>query len=958
MSQWRMHREKFVCIWLEKSPDRSNNYVDIQTIFPSIQTFHSAHQCADYIDDLTDKKAVLITTDAFAQEIIPVIHAYEQVYSVYLFVSKQSINQAWIEPYPKIQGLFHDRQQLVDQIKKDITQYHTDAASISFLSSNNINQQDPSFMYSQLLKEIILNDHKDEQEEVTRQDMLRYCRHVNENDAMNLNIIDEFDRNFIPELSVYWYTRECFLYKMLNKALWKPKPHVLYKLRYFLRHLHQQIVSQAELQRANRLPMTVYRGQNVSLDHIEKLKRNIGGFLSFNNYVSTSVRREVAITFLSKIKTGVLFEMKVDPSIDRFPFANIKHLSYQQGMETEEELLFSMGTVFRIQNVNKDDDFYTVQLILSADIDEELEAYTKKIREHVRSSHSFLSLLKLMEELSQFDSIKHFIEVFREDETFSTNAHLLGSIHHAFGTIHNGRGQGKEALDQFQQALSQYLTILPRDHPKLSPTYNNIGSAHVTQSNYETALSFFQLAIDCQANSPTPDISSLVTYINNMGSVYFQLDQFNKALEYYKRALDVQLKHRDDDHSALISMYNVISIIYYQLKDPQQAEFYHDKALTSQKWTTQFNPIASIAPLLTTGTLCIAQKQYQQALVHFNQALKIQQRYLLPNNPEFFTTFDCIANAYFNIPKGHAGLSQWTSALTYDYQAMKQTRQANENDRSQLFLIIQHLAYIFEQQENYDEALDYYQQAINIQTQFLPVNRDDLITIYDHMANIYLIQGRTENALIYYKKALAMEQQLKPDAHLSIALSYMNIAKVYADSLCWSDALEYGLNAVQHMKISSQADASTLAPLIQYISYIYRQQCDYQQVIIYSHEALNLYTTYLSDDDPSLLRVYNRISHAYYTLKQYRKSIPFYQKIITIELKTLANDAKTIGVSYLNLSTAYMDLENFDEALSTGSQALDQLLKTLPHNHPEVVRVQIYLNAIKIRQILETDKGC
>ncbi|CAF1132941.1 unnamed protein product [Adineta ricciae] len=861
-----MHLDKFVCIWLEKSPDRSNNYADIQRFFSLIKTFHSAPQCVDYIVNLTDKKAILITTDAFAQEIIPSIHCYEQIYSVYLFVSEQSINQTWIEPYPKIQGPFHDRQQLVDQIEKDITRYRADAASISLLSSNDINRQDSSFMYSQLLKEIILNDHRDEQEEVTRQDMLRYCRHVNEKDEINLNIIDEFDQNFIPELSVLWYTRECFLYKMLNKALWIPEPHVLYKLRYFLRHLYQQIVNQAELQRANLLPMTVYRGQNVLLDQIEKLKRTIGGFFSFNNYLSTSARREVAITFLSGSETDVLFEMKVDPSIDRFPFANVRRLSYQQGMTTEEELLFSMGTVFRIQSINKDDDFYTVQLILSADIDEELEAYTKKTREHVRSSHSFLSLLKLMEELSEFDSIEHFIEIFREDETFSTNPHLLGSIHHAFGTIHNGRGQGKEALYHFQQALSQYLTILPRDHPKLSPTYNNIGSAHVTQSNYETALSFFQLAIDYQSNSPTPDISSLVTYINNMGSVYFQLDQFNKALVYYKRALDVQLKHRDDDHSALISIYNVISIIYYQLKDPQQAEFYHNKALASQTWTTQFNPIASVAPLLTTGTLCFAQRQYQQALVHFNQALKIQQRYLLPNNPEFFTTFDCIANAYFK-------------------------------------------------QDQFDQALHYHEKALNIQ------------------------------------------QQLKPVAHLSIALSYMNISKVYAGSLRWSDALEYGLNAVQHMKISSEADASTLAPLIQHISYIYRQQCDYQQVIIYSHEALNLYTTYLSDDDPSLLSVYNRISHAYYTLKQYCKSIPFYQKIITIELKTLATEAKTTGVSYLNLSTAYMGLENFDEALSTGSQALNQFLKTLPHNHPEVVRVQTYLNAIKIRQILETEKG-
>ncbi|UJR10994.1 hypothetical protein I4U23_015178 [Adineta vaga] len=1001
MSHRRMRRDKFVCIWLDKQSNRSDDYTYIhntlQTILDSFRTYRNANQCVDYIFNLKNMKGILITIDTFAEEIIPVIHNCEQINSIYILTSKKTTYQAWIKDYSKIHGIFHDRKQLADEIKRDITQSQTDTLSISLISStdvssHDINRQDPSFMYSQLLKEIILNDHKEEKEDETRQDMLQYCRTIYANNPDTLTILDEFEQNFIPELSIYWYTRECFLYRILNKALYTPEPHVLYKLRYFLRHLHQQIVSQATLQRTNLLPMTVYRGQSISLDQIEKLQRNVGGFLSFNNFLSTSRQRDVAMNFLLGFEISVLFEMKINPSIDKFPFANIEHLSYQQGNETEEEFLFSTGTVFRILQIDKTDDlFYSVQLTLSVDTDEQLAEYTKQTREEIRSPHSFLSLLKLMHQLSQYDNIEDFAKMFHNDQTLVTDIILSGGIHHVFGSIYNERDQPKKALKHLQESLSQYLTIMPADHPKLSPTYNNIGSAHATQSDYETALTFYQLALDCQSNSSNPDVSSIVAYTNNIASIYFQQKQYTKALESHKHALKLQLEHFGDNNSSLTNTYNIISVIYYKLNDPEQAERYREKATALQENTTRSDPSSSAACLLTTGTVCFSQGQYQDALNNFNQALKIQQQYLLPNNPAFLTTYNCIGNAYykqnrfdealryhkraleleehclshdhssiasryFNLSKDYVGLSQWSDALSNALHARKLMQKSTNNDSSDVLSILQHLAYIYKQQQNYQEALNYYQRAVELQKKDFPSDQSALGSLYDRIASVYAKQNQVEEALVYYKKVLTIEKRSLPDDHPSIAASYMNISKAYADLLCWSDALEYGLKGVEQMKKSSETDATVLAPLIQYISHIYLQQKEYQQVITYSHEALKLYTTYLSVDDSSLISIYHRISQSYYKLKEYHRAIPFYQKVLRIELKTLPNDAKTIGNTYLNLSTTYMNLEQFDEALTTGDQALNQFSKTLPYNHSEVVQLRTYLNAIKIQQMLQAEQ--
>jgi hypothetical protein len=47
---------------------------------------------------------------------------------------------------------------------------------------------------------------------------------------------------------------------------------------------------------------------------------------------------------------GVLFVMKIDPSISATPFANVRNVSYYQ---REEEILFSMHSVFHIGQVKQ-----------------------------------------------------------------------------------------------------------------------------------------------------------------------------------------------------------------------------------------------------------------------------------------------------------------------------------------------------------------------------------------------------------------------------------------------------------------------------------------------------------------------------------------------------------------------------------------------------------------------------
>ncbi len=96
--------------------------------------------------------------------------------------------------------------------------------------------------------------------------------------------------------------------------------------------------------------------------------------------------------------------IKIDPSISATSFADIKNASYYQ---REEEILFSMHSVFRIgqmKQIETNDHLWQVDLTLTSDNDEQLQALTKRMQvETDAGSTGWFRLGRLMMKMAQFD---------------------------------------------------------------------------------------------------------------------------------------------------------------------------------------------------------------------------------------------------------------------------------------------------------------------------------------------------------------------------------------------------------------------------------------------------------------------------------------------------------------------------------------------------------------------------
>ncbi len=117
--------------------------------------------------------------------------------------------------------------------------------SISFikttdgLSKENLDQLDESFMYTQILKEILLTIHF-EQEHINQ--FLTYCREQFIGNGIELRNVEKLEEEYHSHQPIWWYKYQCFLYSMLNRALRTMEVNIIIKLGFFVRDLRLSLI--------------------------------------------------------------------------------------------------------------------------------------------------------------------------------------------------------------------------------------------------------------------------------------------------------------------------------------------------------------------------------------------------------------------------------------------------------------------------------------------------------------------------------------------------------------------------------------------------------------------------------------------------------------------------------------------------------------------------------------------
>ena len=189
----------------------------------------------------------------------------------------------------------------------------------------------------------------------TKTEMISECRAEYQQNQAQLDKIALFEKDYQAKDAIQWYTKDTFVFRLFNIAFRKQDFEVIFKYRHFLVDLYSQLSFLHNQQYQNRDgSLTVYRGQMMFQEELMKLKQNVGQLVSINTFFSTSTSCNIAADFSGNGEhqvegiVSVIFQVTVDLTVPCRPFANISQLSH---INDENEILFSMETIFQIDSV-------------------------------------------------------------------------------------------------------------------------------------------------------------------------------------------------------------------------------------------------------------------------------------------------------------------------------------------------------------------------------------------------------------------------------------------------------------------------------------------------------------------------------------------------------------------------------------------------------------------------------
>ena len=941
----------FVVIWLDPTIDTNDKDTEysisqIQCIVSDFRTFTDADECMDFLTNIINEKAFMIISGHFGYHILSFMQVISQLHSIYIFRDYQAKPEELVKECKKVKGIFNHIESICNALKQDVRQCDINMAPISVMSipsAIDLDRLEPSFMYSQLLKENLLSlEHHEEAKTI----FAEFCRDNYADNTAQLDKINLFEHEYRQHSAIWWYTKEPFIYSILNKALRTQDTSVIMKMAFFIKDLYQNI---EELYKKSQetSKISVYRGQGMSHADFKKLQDSKGALLSFNNFLSTSVDRDVSNMFAVSASgdpnlTGILFKIEINPLVSKVPFASLDKISHHS--DDEKEILFSMHTIFRITEVEEiSDRLWEVSLALTNDNDQELNQLTHYIRGEIGDQTGWNSLGLLMLKMGDLNNAEQIFKSITELICANDDAQLLPILGVSYSNLGNAlitTGKYSTALKYLEKALKIEQKSLSHNHPDLTATNSNIGVVYQSTGEYSTALSCFKKILDIQHQTLPHDHPNLASTYNNIGMVYQLIGKYSKALSYFKKTLDIQQQALPQNHPDLATTNNNIGMTYRSTGDNSTALLYYQKALEIQQRTLPHNHPDLAAINNNIGMIYQSTGEHSTALPYLKKTLEIQQQTLPDNHPDLATTNNNIGMVY-------RSTGEYSVALSYFEKTLKIQQQTLPHNHQDLATSNNNIGTIYQSTGDYSTAISYFKKALKIQQQVLPHNHPNLARTNNNIGAIYQFTGKYSTALLYFTEALEIQQKTLPHNHQDLATSNNNIGTIYRSTGEYLTALSYFNKALEIQQHTLPHNHSDLATTNGNIGAVYLSTKEYPTALSYFKKTLDIQQQALPHNHPDLAMTYNYIGTTHFEMRSYNAALFNLENALKIASESCATNIPLLVDIYANNAAVLYALGRHEEAVNYAKKSVHVAQCRFGLNHSKTEMLQNFLDGLQ-----------
>ncbi|CAF0744245.1 unnamed protein product [Adineta steineri] len=589
--------------------------------------------CTEYLARNIDKSdRIIIVLHGFG--ILDEVYQYKQLHSILIIDSNTDKNKLNITKnncqYSKTVEIFkeHDLmmkklQQVIVDIEHEIVQQTEaifDVLDREDRAFRDLRAELGPFLWRQIFKTM---PHSLD----ARQQMIDECRSYYQGNPSELAVIDEFEQTYRTSDAIYWYTRSCFLFRLMNKALRIGDIVTLYTFRYFITDLCINLEAASNTQ----LPQHVYRGSILYHDEVEKYRAGL--LVATNGFLSSSRDIQVAQIFCGlDPHTGmspsrsrndqrqyVLFTIDIDyTQSSNIILADITNQSL---FPHENEILFDIGTTFEITSVSYDCEHYiwNIRMKTSSEIAHIYQQYEYYIYERMKETNVSLSFGLLLNDIGEYtQSLKYFqhllirtspddkdrsniyfgmSQAYRYIGEYSLALNFLRRAEYiqrvklseskfdlartlaGIGSVYSELHDYQQELFYFKNAMNIYREILPEYHIEIARSLNRLGFAYINQQDYIQALYYLEQSLDIYKKIVPDDYPGIGQTLNNIGMVHHALGHIDQALDFYQKSLNILEKLLPKDHLHIAVVCYQLSIFYAKQNQYELTILYGQRSL-------------------------------------------------------------------------------------------------------------------------------------------------------------------------------------------------------------------------------------------------------------------------------------------------------------------------------------------------------------------------------------------
>jgi tetratricopeptide (TPR) repeat protein len=613
ISRRRRNLESTILIWLtNKSNETKLN--QLRNIIDYVQILDNTDTCNKYIEQTADDDQIYVITDA------PYTSKRAQVY---IYENNENFNEV-------IQAIETDHNAQINPF------------GINIFKQSTHSPLNSEFLWFQRILAVLLDSN--DREKAKKNFLDAYKRYFDGNRRKEEKI-QLFENTYQSTNALQWYSRECFFYEVLNKALRTQDIDVLFSLRFFLKDMYDQL--KIEYDKTSRgIDLLVYRGQTISSIELQTIRDNIGQLISLNSFISTTIEEQTATGFsLSGDPSGerVFFHIKVNKTTTNpKPFADISLLSQ---FADEKEVLFMAGSIFEIKSTTFSDSFnmWIIELQLCDDDVYELYDVYQSDRMIVSEQKSPFSFAAVLLRMNLFDKAKKYYQQLLDEGSMNDipSIDLIVNCYWGLSNVNRKQGELDIALAYQRLAIEQSQNrtdLLLRSYKYISLLYLDI---HLIPE----ALEYQTKALEIQQDiNDTKD--QIADTLYNFGMIYNSqlVSENDRALEYFSQTLNIYKEL--NMHEEVIRCNDAIGQIYLEKKQKDKALNYHLQAL--QLIDEHY---ASYLPYRIDSYEYIARvyesmRDYEQAIKYYNDALHFKLKYEPLNHPHIADSYELIGGLY------------------------------------------------------------------------------------------------------------------------------------------------------------------------------------------------------------------------------------------------------------------------------------------------------------------------